>query len=244
MATQYAFGKIVTNGLILSLDAADKNSYVSGSTVWNDLSGNIISGSLVTGSLQNSPTFNSANQGSFLFDGTSQYVTFPYTIQNSLTNQISLSSWVNPQWYDTGNNDGTVIINKAMPSLIAPYTIWDYGLDTTGKYYGNISDGVTRSQLISALTVPLNIWVNLVFTYDGATMKLYKNAVQDVNTTSRTLTFGQNTVPIYLASYRTLTSTYFDWFKGNLANIQIYNRALTATEVFQNYEAQKSRFDL
>ena len=55
---------VVTNGLILHLDAGNRLSYTSGSTVWNDLSGNNNSGSLTNG-----PTFNSANQGSIVFDG-------------------------------------------------------------------------------------------------------------------------------------------------------------------------------
>ena len=55
MAVQYANGKIVTNGLVLALNAADRNSYVSGSTTWYDLSGNY------SGSLVNSPAFDSTN---------------------------------------------------------------------------------------------------------------------------------------------------------------------------------------
>ena len=62
MATQYAFGKIVTDGLVLALDAADKNSYPGSGTTWRDMSGNNITGSLI-----NSPTFNTSNGGNFGF---------------------------------------------------------------------------------------------------------------------------------------------------------------------------------
>jgi hypothetical protein len=57
------------SSLVLELDAADRNSYVSGSTTWFDLSGNSNSGSLVNG-----PTFDSANGGSIVFDGTNDFV--------------------------------------------------------------------------------------------------------------------------------------------------------------------------
>jgi hypothetical protein len=63
MATQYAFGQIVTNGLVLSLDAADKNSYPGSGTVWSDLSGNNNNNTLVA-----TPTFSSANGGSLVFN--------------------------------------------------------------------------------------------------------------------------------------------------------------------------------
>ena len=66
---------IITNGLVLALDAANTKSYVSGSTVWRDLSGNNNSGSLTNG-----PTFNSANGGSIVFDGVDDYCV------NSLSN--------------------------------------------------------------------------------------------------------------------------------------------------------------
>lgn len=64
MATQYAFGKIVTDGLVLCLDAADRNSYVSGSTTWYDLSGNGAHGTLINGT-----AYTASNGGALVFDG-------------------------------------------------------------------------------------------------------------------------------------------------------------------------------
>ena len=68
MATQYAFGKIITDGLVLCLDAADRNSYVSGSSTWRDVAGSN------NGTLTNGPTFSSSNGGSIVFDGSNDYV--------------------------------------------------------------------------------------------------------------------------------------------------------------------------
>jgi len=60
--------RIVTDGLVLALDASDRNSFVSGSTIWNDLSGNGNNGTLVNG-----PTFDSGSGGSIVFNRSTQY---------------------------------------------------------------------------------------------------------------------------------------------------------------------------
>jgi hypothetical protein len=83
----YRGPKIVTNGLVLALDAANTKSYVSGSTTWRDLSGNNNSGSLVNG-----PTFNNANGGSIVFDGTNDYVDVSNSTSLNPTT-ISIGAW-------------------------------------------------------------------------------------------------------------------------------------------------------
>ena len=67
MAVQYAFGQIVTNGLVLALDAADRNSYVSGSTTWTDLSGNGLVGAQSGSTF---PTYNTGSGGNLVFNNT------------------------------------------------------------------------------------------------------------------------------------------------------------------------------
>jgi hypothetical protein len=86
MAVQYASGKIVTSGLVLALDAADKNSYPGSGTTWTDLSGNGNNGTLVNG-----PTFSSANGGSIVFDGVDDYVTCG-TNSSTLVSSMTISS--------------------------------------------------------------------------------------------------------------------------------------------------------
>ena len=70
MATFYS-PRIVTDGLVLHLDAGNRRSYVSGSTIWTDLVNNSRTGSLVNG-----PTFDSSNQGSIVFDGVNENVDY------------------------------------------------------------------------------------------------------------------------------------------------------------------------
>jgi len=70
MATQYANGKIVTDGLVLSLDTSDLNSYPGSGTTWNDLAGSN------NGTLDNGTAYSSGNGGTFIFDGADDTITF------------------------------------------------------------------------------------------------------------------------------------------------------------------------
>jgi hypothetical protein len=226
----------VTSGLILNLDAANTKSYVNGSTTWGDISKGGNNGTLING-----PTFDSLNGGSIVFDGTNDYGTIPYTFQNQYTNKLSVTVRVQPAWFDIGNSDGVTIINRNMPSLTSPYVLWSTLFTPAGKFTGVISDGVTRVICTSTNSTSLNVWVNLCMVYDTSTIKLYSNSVQDPTTAACNYTIGQNTVPVTIASNQTLGG-YYDWFKGNIGIIQIYNRALSAAEVKQNFNATRTRF--
>src|SRR6056300_382098 len=85
------YGNIVTDGLVLNLDAARKDSYNRTGTTWNDISGNGNNGTLTNG-----PTFDSEDYGSIVFDGVDDYVTVSATPINSvLTNQITIETFIN-----------------------------------------------------------------------------------------------------------------------------------------------------
>lgn len=102
--------KIVTDGLVLYLDAANTKSYVSGSTIWNDLSRNNFNGSLI-----NTPTFNSQNSGSILFDGVDEYVNLG-VVDIGITRDFTISFWAN-----ITKNGVVEIFNRG-------YTPPDYGI--------------------------------------------------------------------------------------------------------------------
>jgi len=87
--------KITTNGLVLAIDAADKNSYPGSGTVWTDLSGN-----RNTGTLNNGPTYNSLVGGNILLDGTDDYVSVE---NNTILNpsNITVSIWVKRNAYQS-----------------------------------------------------------------------------------------------------------------------------------------------
>ena len=231
---------IVFDGLKLYLDAGKTASYPGTGTTWTDISGNGYNATLA-GPSGGYPSYNGSN--GIGFDGVDDYGSIPYTIQSQFTNKISINVWVKPTWFDSGNNDGVVIIGKTLPTITSPYTIFALSITPAGKYGVSIGNGVNRVICTSTNTVSLNAWVNLCMVYDGATIKLYKNGIQDPTTAAATYTLGQNTVPLTIGSFQTL-APYYDWFKGNMCVIQLYNKGLSDAEVTQNYKAIVGNFYL
>ena len=82
--------KIITNGLVLYLDAGNSLSYPGSGTIWTDLSRSQVSGSLLNG-----PTYNSANNGSIVFDGSNDYVDCGNNSSLNAPDEITLSAWIN-----------------------------------------------------------------------------------------------------------------------------------------------------
>jgi hypothetical protein len=216
---------VVTNGLVLNLDAANIKSYVSGSTTWRDLSGNNNSGSLVNG-----PTFSSANGGSIVFDGSNNYVNIDNTPSINLeASSFSLEVWAYNNNLDTNTWRTVITKNRAGAGGGTILGIWRNNLG--GWHFRN-----NQSANTSALATP-NAWSYLCLTVNSSTTTAvgYVNAVSSVSFTS----IGTNGTNPYL-----IGGWGLEHFNGNISNIKLYNRALSAAEVLQNYNAQKSRFNL
>ena len=220
MAVQHSYGKIVTDGLVLSLDASDRNSYVSGSTTWNDLAGTN------NGTLTNGPTFSSAgNASSIVFDGTNDFVGLGNIL--NLTTNLSISAWCN-----ISNLTGSQNI------FAKPSQYWLHKELDTNKFRFKI-EAFTRYEVEANLPLSTSTWYNLVGTYDRSTMKIYING-NFYNSTSISVTIQTTVSSLNVGGW----SNGADPFNGNIAIAQIYNRALSDQEILQNYNAQKSRFGL
>jgi len=237
MATQYAFGKIVTNGLVLALDAADRNSYVSGSTTWNDLSGNSN-----TGTLTNGPTFNSANGGSIVFDGTNDRV--DSTVNNIVPNSWTVGSWL----INTKTTGVSVFIAKSggAPNYDQNMLL-GWSSTNANRFYvsGKTTTGIYYSSCTSSFSPSTSSIYNVVGTFDSntTTLSLYINGVLDnTKIVGAVFTTGSN-LPIQIGCSDG-TSSPGNFMRGSIYNTLIYNRALSAAEIAQNYNAQKSRFNL
>jgi hypothetical protein len=234
MAFNYS-PKVVTDGLVLYLDAANPNSYVSGSTTWRDISRG---GSI--GTLTNGPTYSSANGGSIVFDGTNDYVTLGSSSLFTLGNNFTLNSWVYPT--SVGSSNGDEIFSLAT-GVGSPFI--SYGLEwmNNNKFrfsIGNTSDVFLTYQ--STDTYTLNNWYNVMGTYNGSTVVLYINGIlQNSTSISTTIKYANNILTIGTWNYDISPSNAF---AGRIPIIQLYNRALSATEIRQNYNATKTRFGL
>ena len=229
---------IVKNGLVLWLDAANTKSYPGSGTTWTDMSGNNNSGSLVNG-----PTFSSANNGSIVFDGTNDTVSITKPNPN-IAGYISLCTWIKFNNYNTGSADGPVIMHKGNHYTIqlrasSGIDYWSYA---DSSLYSYATFGFRQAPGL----YQTNTWMNLVVTKDSLnTVTLYKNGVLlDARTNFGSAIIQRNTT-LFLSGYSdTDTNPTIGLLNGNIAQTQIYNRALSQAEVQQNYNATKARFGL
>lgn len=217
---------IVTSGLILHLDAGNFSSYKGTGTTWTDLSGYGY-----TGTLTNGPVFRGGNGGSIVFDGTNDSVLTNLT--GTVTN-LTIECWYkgtktsrNHLWnfgLYTGVNDTNLSCD-----FNDGYDLWVYWESGgTNRVRYNIDGSFTDSTIKC-----------LVFTHTGSTNKVFLNGSELTITESggtQTFTNVNGTGAFDLAGVVA--------FGGDIYNTKIYNRALSASEVLQNYNAQKSRFGL
>jgi len=226
MATQYSFGQIVTNGLALALDAADLNSYVSGSTTWVDVSRNNNNGTLING-----PIFDSGSIKNILFDGTNDYVRTPYS--GSDTGNYTFSVWaLNPTISDK------VCLNRGRDGSGAGWSAVA-GFSVTGQLQASVVVGGSQQNAIGG-NYSTNTWYNITGVWQsGVSLSLYVNGVFITKTIIVATTLRSSTDGWVLGS---LTSGAF--YNMRAANARVYNRVLSDSEILQNYNAQKSRFGL
>lgn len=228
---------IVTNGLVLALDAADVNSYPLTGATWYDVSGNGNNGTIT-----NSPTFSNDNGGVFLFPNTAnQSATISDTSVLKPTS-VTLCAWAYLTQYNPLNNfDGQFPTILWKPNADNSGPQGSYGLSLAAGQFPRFT--ITPTTLVSTTIFPTGVWVHLAGTYaSGGTQILYRNGAVDRSTTGpASITYS--TQPVAVAT-RVFSGTYQYPWNGKIANVQIYNRALSALEIQQNYNAVKTRFGL
>jgi Concanavalin A-like lectin/glucanases superfamily len=202
----------------------------SSRTIWTDLSGNNYSGSLVNG-----PIYSSANNGSFTFNGSNQYVNLS-NIPNSNFSLIS-SSFTTEVWanFITGS-DGTLISSDQSTTNGGSYSISVRQNNVYSSFYGTPTyTDVFGGRIITGS------WYHFVntFNYTNQTSSMYFNGVL-------TGVGSMASSPLITSASLRLGQTYAGsgWFKGSIPSVKVYNRALSSSEVLQNYNALKSRFNL
>jgi hypothetical protein len=219
------YGNIVKDGLVLNLDAAKLDSYPRTGIVWNDISGFQNNGTLVSGQ-----TFNSLNGGSIVFDGTDDFVNLTFTNPYSETVMVWVKSntatWNENGWISSSRRQNGHIIHPNISTK------------TVGFYVFNSSGGfvLIGSTTLTDITLP-HLYC---FTTNGTNShKIYiDGAFISENTTSITRTLTP-TSQIWYVGRDDTTSRYGN---GVFYNVLRYNRALSATEILQNYNATKNRY--
>jgi len=214
---------IVTDGLVLNVDAGFTPSYPKNGTTWYDVGGGY------NGTLTNGPTFSTDGEGSIVFDGIDDEVTIPI---NSVfnTSSVTFEVWANLQ---TINDRHILYVNWAGNSLevYSGRNVIMYNYSSSGGQLGaGTSSGVFN----------WDTWTHFVGTYDDAsqTLKTYVNGVLLGTRTSTPSTS-------YSVYAHKISGTNFGGeVKGKISIVRHYNKALSLSEIQQNYNAQKGRFGL
>jgi hypothetical protein len=227
----------VTNGLVLYLDAGNTKSYPGSGTTWTDLSGNGNTGTLV-----NSPTFDSGNGGSLVFDGTSKYVGIA---SSSSSTQAGATSFSVEFWVKKAAQNTNFLAGPYNNTTTIGWSVhWNRVSDELYFYAG---DGTLRYNRYSLPWT--NSWFNIVAVFDGALPTATERARFFINSQQMTANLNSNgmytsvpaTMPAFLIGNLV---GYPEQTTGNVALAKIYNRALSATEILQNFSALRGRFGL
>ena len=226
----YKYGpSIVTDGLVFYVDAANDNSYPGTGTTWNDMiSGNV-------GTLYNGPTFDSANGGSIDFDGSNDRTDFPADSSFKPTGSMTLLVWAKGQ---TGASS-VGLAGTMGPSGDRGYLI---GCNLSQFWFGVASNSTAIVNVTATHTDTTSAPFMLTGVYSASThLKLYKNTSEIAsNTTSIPATQYVGTKPFQIGNRGDSFSNSF--WNGNVYCAMVYNKALSAAEITQNYNALKNRF--
>jgi len=226
---------IIQDGLILALDASDKLSYPGSGTTWTD-----ISGFNNTPTTVNSPTYVNQSGGGWSVDsiGTNHFsLDSKASIIN--TSQGTVGGWVN---FSSITGANFVFISYGGNGTGGGFLLQsESGTNTKFElvlFGGSITGG--RASLGQTLSTPyVGTNMCMIGTYDSSVVKVYINGVEIVSA-------AKNSADMPAQSYLRINSEFnrTRGVGGYIYTTQIYNRALSASEILQNYNAQKSRFGL
>jgi hypothetical protein len=218
--------KIVTDGLVLAVDAANTRSYPGSGSTWSDLSGSGNHGTISGDGV----VYSSDNNGTLVFDGVGDDVEFG----PGATSVFTYSAWFN-----------TDVVSDGFRTILG-YAGSNYSMIILENDASHItfwaSDGLNLSYRLGTPAISTGRWYNVVFIREGSNItggyKAYLDSVFTGSLNSGTQTLSTNDFHI---GGRPDTSQFFD---GKISSVSVYNRALSASEIAQNYNALKGRFGL
>lgn len=231
--------KIITDGLILELDASNIKSYVSGSTTWNDLSKNGNAGTLTNG-----PTYTSSFGGSIVFDGVDDVVNG--TIQGSVfTGNFTQCAWI---YKTTANTIWQGVFTNSSPQTNNTY-LMTFGNGSVAAPYNSVGVnqvGITENGIFLDVGTHTNRWLYIVITKSGTTLTIYcfKDGVLLQNSGTITWNSGNFATTNNYQLGRHWAGTGIALFAGNISNVQVYNKALTYQEILKNYNTTRRKYNL
>ena len=225
--------EVVPSGLVFSVDPGNWYTYPKYGTTVSDLKGN------ATGTMGGSMSYNTNNAGVFYSDGDQDYVDFGKTPANFPTGDISVFVWLKAsslrngwnifltKWFQDVNNGG--------------YSDFHYDIYPNGSSYNQHLYTTSKNSMFGTNSLSINTWYYIGFTISNGNLQMYFNAATDgaVITNAGRTNYTQSN--LWLGDARSGGAVDFN---GYIGSIQIYNRTITAEEVFQNYNATKHKYGL
>jgi hypothetical protein len=214
---------IITQNLVLCLDAANRKSYPGSGTTWTDLSGNGNTGTLVNG-----VGYSGSNLGSLSFDGVNDYAEVPHnTILNPSLN-MTASAWIKITSFVANMN----IFGKGTTSSGSGG--FDFRINSSTQL--NLVKYFITDQTINISALSTNTWYNISAVQSSTKVDYYVNGLS-VGSFSNSTAYQTNTSSLIVGRDRSAI-----YMPASISNVSYYNRALSAAEIQQNYNALKSRY--
>ena len=241
------YGGIVTNGLVLDLDAAKKDSYPGTGTAWNDISGNRNNGTLTNG-----PTFSTNNGGSIVFDGVDDYascgtlgnygsemgtkgITLDFGFKSTYTAAFKIFGTIN-----TGTNTLLLVNFNRDENDNYSSKKTSFALRGNGGFYliGAISTDIYTGNFF-IISITRQPSTNQISFYINGVLQttLYGSYTTSPNT------FSNFEYPFTVGATNNRGTVSFN-LNCDIPYFRIYNRALNTSEILQNYNATKGRYGL
>ena len=224
---------VITSGLVLDLDAGNVKSYPGSGTTWFDKSGNASNGTLTNG-----PTFNTGSLGSIVFDGVDDYVSVAKQTAFVNASQFTMTAWMKRRL----STSKIILYQGADVNNDVAFELWNDGnayfeVGNASNAYGYIANTSTN-------------WQYLTMVFDGTLTGNSNRLKGYINGNLLSLTFAGGSIPstsgpsnsvFSIGNSQGIGGNFSD---GNVAQVFIYNRALSTLEVQQNFNATRARFGI
>jgi hypothetical protein len=228
---------VLQDGLVLHLDAGNINSYPGNGTTWYDLSNNQFEAEMV-GSVEYTNTIGGGEFGNFISSAT--YFSIPHDEKLAPTGQITIGAWIYASDWSSFTGHGK-IISKAQ------YGGWTLDANSTFVEFTCMTENTDPSYAVITNPPPSSGWHHVVCTYDGSYLKTFIDTIETSSgTSSGNIVYTRDNSLIIgsEAGSTTTPESGFGGFRGNIAIITVYNKALNTSEIEQNFNADKNRFML
>jgi len=212
---------IVTNGLVLCLDAGNPRSYPGTGTTWYDVSSDNTKGTVANGA-----SYNNGNLGAFVFDGIDDYVDCGNPISCQLSTALTLESWVNPTSTSGLGNIIQKNLNNGYRCRIENGNLWAHSSGIAA-----VSSGSPCSN---------GAWWHCVATFGPAGIACYVNGVSVASNSNPYAPSNATAGNVQLGCFTPGSET----FNGKIAIAKIYNRVLSLIEIQQNFNATRGRYGI